>query len=53
MPEQAGDVYRRITCKDTFPTKPISPMNLNYTSTDLYKIDDMQFAVDHWDDLFL
>ncbi len=50
---KAGDVYRRITCKDTFPTKPISPMNLNYTSTDLYKIDDMVFAVDYWDDLFL
>jgi hypothetical protein len=50
---KAGDVYRRITCRDTFPIKPISPMNLNYTSTDLYKIDDMQFAVDYWEDLFL
>jgi hypothetical protein len=48
-----GDVYRRITCKDAFITKPISPMNLNYTSTDLYKIDDLQWAVDYWEDLFL
>ena len=48
-----GDVFRRITCKDCFPTKPISPMNLNYTSTDLYKIDDMTWAVDYWEDLFL
>jgi hypothetical protein len=48
-----GDVFRRITCKDCFPTKPISPMNLSYLSTDLYKIDDMTWAVDYWEDLFL
>jgi hypothetical protein len=48
-----GDVYRRITCKDAFPIKPITPMNLNYTSTDLYKIDDMVWAVDVWEDLFI
>ena len=48
-----GDVFRRIKCRDCFPTKPISPMNLNYTSTDLYKIDDMTWAVDYWEDLFL
>jgi len=48
-----GDVYRRITCRDCFPKAPISPMNLNYTSTELYKIDDFQFAVDYWEDLFL
>ena len=48
-----GDVFRRITCKDCFLTKPISPMNLNYTSTDLYKIDDLVWAVDYWEDLFL
>jgi hypothetical protein len=48
-----GDVYRRITCRDCFPTKPITAMNLSYMSTDLYKIDDMAFAVDYWEDLFL
>jgi hypothetical protein len=48
-----GDVFRRITCKDCFPIKPISPMNLNYTSTEIYKIDQMQWAVDYWDDLFI
>ncbi len=50
---KAGDVYRRITCRDTFLTKPISPMNLNYTSTDIYKIDDLVWAVDYCEDLFL
>lgn len=48
-----GDVFRRITCRDTFPTKALNPMSLNYTSTDIYKIDDMAWAVDYWEDLFL
>jgi len=53
MFNKAGDVYRRITCKDTFPTKPLTPMNLNYTSTEIYKVNDMVWAVDYWEDLFL
>lgn len=48
-----GDVFRRIVCKDTFPIKPISAMGLNYTSTDSFKINDMVWAVDYWDDIFL
>jgi len=53
MFNKAGDVYRRVTCKDTFPTKPLTAMSLNYTSVDLYKVSDMQWAVDYWEDLFL
>ena len=48
-----GDVFRRITSRDCYPTKPVNPMNLNYTSTDIYKIDDMTWAVVYWEDLFL
>jgi hypothetical protein len=48
-----GDVFRRIVCKDCFPTKPISSMNLNYTSEEIYKIDNFEWAVDYWEDLFL
>ena len=48
-----GDVFRRITCRDCYPTKAISEMNLNYTSTDIFKIDDMTWAVDYWEELFL
>ena len=48
-----GDVFRRITCKDCFPLKALSPMNLNYTSTEIYKIDSFPWAVDYWEDLFL
>jgi len=50
---KTGDVFRRITCRDTYPTKPITAMNLNYTSTDIFKITDMVWAVDYWDDQFL
>ena len=48
-----GDVFRRIVCRDCYPTKAINEMSLNYTSTDIYKIDDMVWAVDYWEDLFL
>jgi len=50
---KTGDVFRRITCRDTYPTKPITAMNLNYTSADIFKITDMVWAVDYWDDQFL
>lgn len=48
-----GDVYRRITCKDCFPTKALDAMALNYASETIYEIRDMTWAVDYWDDLFL
>jgi hypothetical protein len=48
-----GDVYRRITCKDVFPLKALPEMGLNYTDEGIYTINDMEFAVDYWDDLFL
>lgn len=53
MFNKAGDVYRRVTCKDCFPSKALNAMSLNYTSTDIYKINDMTWAVDYWEDLFL
>lgn len=48
-----GDVYRRVTCKDVFPTKAIDNMPLNFTQEGVYEIRDMTWAVDHWEDLFL
>jgi hypothetical protein len=46
-----GDVFRRITCRDCFPIKPIDAMELDYTGTDLYDIS-LTWAVDYWDDQF-
>ena len=47
-----GDVFRRITCKDCFPTSPLSVMELDYQATDIYNVN-MTWAVDYWDDQFL
>jgi hypothetical protein len=53
MYNKQGDVYRRINCKDVFPLKPLPEMGLNYTDEGIYTVNDMEFAVDYWDDLFL
>ncbi len=47
-----GDVFRRITCKDCFPTTPLTVMELDYQATDIYNVT-MTWAVDYWDDQFL
>mgnify|MGYP006284533153 CR=1 FL=1 len=44
-------VFRRITCRDCFPTTPIGAMELDYGGTDLYDIS-LTWAVDYWDDQF-
>ena len=47
-----GDVFRRITCKDCFPTTPLTVMELDYQAIDIYNVT-MTWAVDNWDDQFL
>lgn len=47
-----GDVFRRITCRDCFPTTPIGAMELDYQSQELFSIN-LTWAVDYWDDQFL
>ena len=47
-----GDVFRRITCKDCFPTTPLPAMELAYDSETIYEVG-MTWAVDYWDDQFL
>ena len=47
-----GDVFRRITCRDCFPTTAIGAMELDYQSLELFSIN-LTWAVDYWDDQFL
>jgi len=47
-----GDVFRRITCRDCFPIKPINAMELDYQNQNLFTIS-LDWAVDYWDDQFL
>ena len=49
---KAGDVFRRITCRDCFIMSPINPMDLRYTGTEIYSLR-IQWAVDYFDDVFL
>jgi len=49
---KAGDVHRRITCKDCFIMSPLSQMDLNYTNQNLFTLR-VQWAVDYFDDVFL
>jgi len=48
-----GDVFKRIQCRDCFPITPLAEMPLNYTGEEIYKIPNMTWAVDYWEDLFL
>lgn len=49
---KAGDVFRRITCKDCFIMSNLSTMELNYTNTQIWPLR-VQWAVDYFDDIFL
>jgi len=49
---KAGDVFRRITCKDCFLMASLTPMDLNYTNTQIFSLR-AQWAVDYFDDVFL
>ena len=49
---KAGDVFRRITCKDCFISEPLTPMELTYTGQTLYSLS-VKWAVDHFDDVFI
>jgi len=51
--DYVGTIVVSIFNKDCFPLKALSPMNLNYTSTEIYKIDNFPWAVDYWEDLFI
>ena len=49
---KAGDVFRRITCKDCFIMTNLNAMELNYTQTTIYSLN-VQWAVDYFDDVFI
>ena len=48
-----GDVFKRIVCRECFPSKPINEMALDYSADDVYKITGFGWVVDYWEDLFL
>jgi len=52
MFNKAGDVYRKVTCKDVFISAPLTSMELNYTGSNLYDLS-ASFAVDNFEDIFI
>jgi len=50
---KAGDVFREVTCLDVFPMTAITPLALNYTNTNVYSIEDLKFAVDVFNDVWI
>jgi hypothetical protein len=49
---KAGDIFRQINCPVCWPSSPITTMELDNVSTNLYTVS-VTFAVDYWEDLFL
>lgn len=47
---RAMQPYWQWKCYNVFPMTPITPMELDYNSTDLYKITDFTLAVDYFDE---
>lgn len=47
-----GDIHRRVRLPVIFPISAISPMELDYNSTEVYVLS-LTFAADYWEDVFL
>ena len=47
-----GDIYRKLRFPAVWPSAPITPMELDYQSTEIYIIS-LQLAADYWDDSFV
>lgn len=47
-----GDIYRRVRMPVIWPMSPITPMELDYQSTELFIIS-LTFAADYWEDVFI
>jgi len=46
-----GNIFRKIRMPNIFPMSPITPMELDYQSQEIY-IMSVTFAVDYWEDVF-
>lgn len=47
---RAAQPYWQWKCYNVFPMTPITPMELDYNSTDLYKVEGFTLAVDYFDE---
>lgn len=50
---KAGDIYRQWKFPTVFPITPISAMDFEYGSNEIYQIQGFQFAADYWEETVL
>jgi hypothetical protein len=48
-----GDIYRQLTFPTVFPITAITPIELDYSSNDIYKITDFTLQADYWEEAIL
>lgn len=48
-----GDIYRQLKFSTVFPITPITALNGEYASNDIYKISGFQFQADFWEETIL
>jgi hypothetical protein len=46
-----GQIFRKLRMPSVFPMSPISPMEFDYQSQEIYSIS-ITFAVDYWEDVY-
>lgn len=47
-----GDIWRKVRMPAIWPITPITPLDLDYLSTDIWTLD-VTFAADYWEDTFI
>lgn len=52
MFNRTGNIHRRVRFPVIWPISPITPMELDYQSTDIFIIS-VTFAADYWEDIFI
>ena len=49
---KAGDIFRKVRLPVMWPMSAINPMELDYSSTEVYMLS-LTFAADYWEDAFV
>ena len=48
-----GDIFRQIKAPVVFPTTPITPIESDFTSNDIYRISGFTLRADYWEETIL
>ena len=48
-----GDIFRQVKAQRVFPTTPITPIESDFTSNDIYRISGFTLRADYWEETIL